>query len=313
MPKGRKIIGDRKRKDTRWGFTRGAVIAKDRGYVLAFLESLGDERESTTCLLRWDGQKWSSWVVEWNVSSVIAASRPNRRLMAVGPGGRFRLGTPARVVEEEIDTTPNGPRYRGMLRDVRLIGKTVFVAGIGRQVYRRAAPGRWVRADRGVLAPKGKAKGTGFNSIDGFAKNDVYAVGGRGEIWHFNGKAWEELDSPTDRMLERVICAPDGKVYVCGQSGLLLRGRQDAWEAIEHQTTKDDLWGMTWFKDRLWVTTLEAVYSLEADDSLKRSDQGTPALTCGWLDAKDDVMWSVGENDIAYFDGKDWYELILER
>ncbi|HRB82100.1 MAG TPA: hypothetical protein PK614_07540, partial [Nitrospira sp.] len=118
-------------------------------------------------------------------------------------------------------------------------------------------------------------------------------------------------DSPTNLILERVICAPSSTVYVCGQNGVVLRGRGMQFETIKQTTVEDDFWGMEWFEGKLWLATHESLFTLN-EDELIPVDMGVgEPLTCGWLHANDGVIWSVGPEDLAFYDGKTWSEVIL--
>ncbi len=56
-----------------------------------------------------------------------------------------------------------------------------------RQVYRRGGERRWTDMSAPFPKPRETA---GFEAIDGYSSNEIYAVGWSGEIWQFNGKKW---------------------------------------------------------------------------------------------------------------------------
>ncbi len=67
--------------------------------------------------------------------------------------------------------------------------------------------------------------------MDGFSKNDLYAVGGTNDVWHFDGEQWRYIDVCDEQMLPlSVCCAEDGYVYVGGAWGIVLRGRGEEWD-----------------------------------------------------------------------------------
>jgi hypothetical protein len=314
MPKvlKRRLLGNKSKKQKDWGFSRGVIAKKDRVYVLSFMSDREGGQDLVTQVLRWTGE-WGSWLIEWSTAAICVTDTPVFQVLCMGNGGRIQVGSASGFSEESVDDSKEGPPHRGMLRDMRLIGKHFYAAGMGRQVYKRAAPGKWIRADGGVLAPRGKAKGLGFESIDGFTEESILAVGWRGEIWHFDGRRWQQEASPTNVILNRVLCAPDGNAYVCGQAGVLVRGKPGKWELVEHDVTEDNFWGMTWFQGRLWLATLDGLYRLADAGRLEPVSMGEgDPLTCGWLDANDGVLWSIGAEDLAFYDGEVWTEVILE-
>ncbi|MFJ1617525.1 hypothetical protein ACIODT_30160 [Streptomyces sp. NPDC088251] len=75
---------------------------------------------------------------------------------------------------------------------------------------------------------------------------------------------------------------------------------------IEHERTKEDLWGMEVFDGQLYVSSAHFVYRLE-DGKLKPVDFGDDVpQTCYHLSAADRIMWSIGPKDVMEFDGSNW-------
>lgn len=72
----------------------------------------------------------------------------------------------------------------------------------------------------------------GFEDIDGFNINDIYCVGGRGDVWHSDGMKWKQTHFPSNLDLYTVCCAGDGYVYISGYGGTTFKGRGDQWKQI---------------------------------------------------------------------------------
>jgi len=180
-----------------------------------------------------------------------------------------------------------------------------YAVGMDRQVYRRDDVNQWICIDAGCR-PKKKGKAVGFMCIDGFNANDIFAAGVGGDLWHYDGTSWAENDVATKLTLQNIVCAGDGKVYICGQMGLLIVGRGDTWTVIEHGVTEDAFWGITWFKDKLYLSTMSEVYVWDGK-ALKPVAWGKDRPdTCYHLTACPDEMWSIGAKDLMAFDGKKW-------
>lgn len=60
----------------------------------------------------------------------------------------------------------------------------------------------------------------GFEDFDGWSESDTYAVGGYGDVWHFDGKGRRQIPFPTDKPLKSVCCGGDGQVYISGYEGV---------------------------------------------------------------------------------------------
>ena len=75
-----------------------------------------------------------------------------------------------------------------------------YAVGPRRKVYVRESPGTWRHLAAG--SDKGTELATldrgGFTDIDGFGEEDLYACGGRGDLWHFDGVVWAHVDLPTN-------------------------------------------------------------------------------------------------------------------
>lgn len=172
-----------------------------------------------------------------------------------------------------------------------------------RQVYKRVDEKKWQAMN--AAAPTG-SDAVGFEAIDGYSEDEIYTVGWNGEIWQFDGKKWHDRSTPTNLVLTCVCCTPK-TVYVGGQKGTLLRGRGDAWELIDFKEQVDvDIWDLCWFNDKLYVATITGLYTLKGNslEDVDFGEGGTPM--CYSLSTAEGVLWSVGRDDVASFDGKKW-------
>jgi hypothetical protein len=256
----------------------------------------------------WTPDDFASSKVLWTPLSAATCDHPQCQMIAISPWGHVLVDGKGDFHEEVIRDQDKAPVERkGKLLRVRGIGQRAYVVGMGRQVYRRDDAHRWTPIDQSVLVPADNMQLLGFNSIDGFSETDIYAVGLKGEIWHFNGKRWQQLDSPTNRILNDAVCAGDGQVYACGDEGFLLRGRNDNWSIITDESFKRDIWNLCWFADRLFIATTQGLFFLNDKGQVKSVDfGGDMPKTTYHLSARDGILWSIGSKDIMQFDGKTW-------
>ncbi|MEN0107037.1 MAG: hypothetical protein AAGC84_11510 [Pseudomonas sp.] len=288
-------------------FTSGALRSAQMAYVMCIDPGLDEEKLPHTVLDVWDTDEAEDWatakILRWNACSTCVAQTPKRQSVTIGEHGHVFVFGSGDNHEESI-TLPGGTL--NLLREVRCIDGEAYACAMDRQVFRRLGQDHW-QAIHGTM-PEQPADDPvfGFESIHGFASDDIYAVGWHGEIWQFNGKQWRRCTSPTNVILTRVFCADDGLVYIAGQQGVLLRGRDDSWEVIDHEDTEADLWDLQWFDGALYISTMYSIFRLHGEHlELVDCGDATPG-SCYHLDSADGILWSIGADDIVQFDGHTW-------
>lgn len=193
---------------------------------------------------------------------------------------------------------------------LRSIDGYTWAVGINRKVYKRVDIGKWIKVTEGFDLSKKDTFGYGFNDIDGFSENEVYAVGGKGDIWQYDGTSWKQCGFPTNDNLYTVCCAADGYVYV-GARRALWRGKGNQWEqvcAFERQSVMNDL---RWFADKLW---LAYDYKLVMWDGQELHNEiicnGEKISLGGAIDVSDEMMLVACSYSAWTYDGKDWHNII---
>ena len=301
----------RKKASEFYSFVSGYVQDSETLRIIAQLDDLIETGEPNSTLMKWvrSENKWYSFDFDWFATSLSVVLTPELQVFAAGPDGRVMVGTIHGEQQEKIDPSEDGPDVHGDIRDLRIIGKHLYLVGMGRQVYRRES-GKWVRRDAGVLQTPDLDEVKGFNAIDGLSEDDIYAVGWDGEIWHLKKGTWRQIESPTNVILNGVRVIKKNLAFACGQNGILLRGYGDTWDVVEQDGTDDQIWDLEWFKDTLYLATDDAIYQLLPDDTLEPVDMRLgDEVTCGSLHAKDGVLLSVGTKHVCFTeDGVNWQD-----
>lgn len=288
--------------------TTGAVRYSNLCYLIATHDDAISEGYIDSILYTFYQGVWYAGAVKWLACSGTVCHVPAERSLTLGTDGSVEASGGGVVKEEApIATCGVDPKKRGPLREIRGIAKgRAYAVGTCRQAYVRDGEDQWRCIDQSAQVGDTPITDTSFESIDGFSEQEIYTVGWEGEIWKYDGSVFTQQNSPTNLALYKVRCAPDGFAYACGQLGTLLRGRNDQWEVIDHESTREDLWGMEYFDGHLYVSSTHFVYRLE-DDKLIPVDFGDDApSTCYHLSAADGIMWSVGPKDVMEFDGTNW-------
>jgi hypothetical protein len=288
-----------------WSFRTGAVRSSEIGYLLGVNDGVDEDEYAHTALFQYNkGEEWGQEDLEWIAASCCVSTLPKEQLVAVGKEDQYVVIGSGEYFEGRIGDSLKKRPKDGELRAVRDVAGKAHAVGMGKQVYRRDGRDRWT--DLGARLPDSG----GFEAIHGYSQNDLYAVGWKGEIWHFDGRTWESIKSPTKRILTGVCCADDGFVYACGMGGVLIRGRGSRWNLIKHAETEEDFWDVEWFKGRLYASTLSFVYTLKEDDLAIDDMNENPASSCYHLSSiKGQLLWSVGLKNVMVFNGKKWKQI----
>jgi len=298
----------------RWSIRDLAVVSPTGVYIVCGDDEKTAQRVPVSRGFSYDG-KWESTEVPFVANSICAIGQNGENALILGVGGRVLSWKDGGMVENFIDDSDEGPQYFGDLTEIRKIGGTAYAVGMSRTVYRLEASGAWTRMDAGVRTGDDDDSDAGFTSIDGFSHTDLYAVGWDGEIWHYNGKAWAQEESGTNLILFRVVCGGDDVAYACGQNGIILRGRAQSWEVVDHGATRLKLWGATWFRDQLYVASTKSLFVLNGN-TLEPVDIASPReldfsknTSFYHLDSNEEVLWSAGRKMLLFTeDGKTWHE-----
>ena len=284
-----------------------AVRLPNVGYVLAADPKKEEDEVPHAIVARWRGGDFNMGTRNYNAHSLCVVNYPDVGFVDISGQGYYAatlMGgmTLGDIIEQS--SPPAKKKRTASFRMVSTIDGKAHAVGLRGLVYRFDSIGRWTRIDEGL------PESFDIQAIDGFSAPNLYAVGREGSAWHSDGSTWTNRELPTSQNLTAVKCAGDGKVYIAGHKGLLIRGRDDVWEVVDHQATEDDIWDLEWFEGTLYVSTMRAVYRL-VDESLQVVDFGDDRpRSCYQLSAAEGVMWSNGEFDVMSFDGKAWSRIV---
>ncbi len=290
-------------------FTCGHVVSREVTVIPAQYNAMPDDDISRVALRFAD--EWAYHDVDTDVIGAVTFRAVDNSLWLLGRHGIVRTASTGtrsfkleyirgKFREEKI---PAGKF--GELLCIRLIGNDLYVCGQSSQVYIRSATG-WSHMDEGMF----KMAAPTLESIDGTGPGDIYAVGEKGIIVHFDGKRWRKLDSPTNRPLSTVRCVSKDEVYICGNDGLLFRGNKDSWEFIGDEEIDYNFWDLEMFQDKIY---LAHVAGMVVFDGVQLSDVDFNLgedISCHKLHANDGVLWSFGVDDLLFQDGQKWTRVI---
>lgn len=249
----------------------------------------------------------------------VGASRhdENKSVVVSSSGDVFATGGGSSEDEEEIPTSLSGPR-RGSIFRLREIDGFLYAAGSGHTVCRRIARNNWESVCFDLPAPTRadfddveRAANVSFDDLDGFSAEDLYAIAGRGRVWHFDGKKWTSIPFPSTMYLHSVCCAGDGYVYIGAQSGSIFRGRKNQWDLVHRGEFSLPLHDMVCHNGSVWGTSDYGLWYVEGQKLNPAEMPSSEVAVCaGNLSVADGVMLMAGAHGAAVHDGTSWHVLI---
>ena len=202
------------------------------------------------------------------------------------------------------------------------IGENLYTVGSARRMQKRIGNGKWQEITKEIPVPQAYLDVNGdemsaydWRDASGFSENDIYACGGHGDLWHFDGKIWRQVDFPSNELLNNICCAEDGNVYIGGNLGRLWMGRNDEWKLVS-----DNEFSMPWkdiafFQGMLY---LGSDFGLWTFNGKEIATAETPvgiqlcAGSCIDISYEKDRLLTAGQHGACLFDGKNW-EILFDR
>ena len=296
-------------------FLSGWIQDRDTIRVTAQVDAIAEAGSTASRRLKWQrsGSKWSSFKLPFRLVRIVTTVEADGpHLYAVSPQGSVSAGDAKGGWEELIDPSDEGPRLRGPIRDLRVIGGEVYCTGMGRQVYQRTGRNSWQHIDAGIVQPLGVIGGvSGFNSIDGVDAGLLIAAGFNGEIRCRRDSGWTQMASPTNVVLHWVRVLGPARAFCSGQKGVLLEWDGNLWKVVDLGDLDENIWCIEWFNDHLYLATdsrllrltpgykLEEVKGLPDKNSVSRE-----------LHAHDGLLLSTGPGHVWLTqDGSQWDDI----
>ncbi|HZF97100.1 MAG TPA: hypothetical protein VEY92_02445 [Pseudoxanthomonas sp.] len=260
-----------------------------------------------------DDEDWG-WATLYNfdLSAIGAMTQPEQKAVVVSiDGGVYAIGSGSDGMETNLSELAGSPRV-GFNR-LKTIDGQLFACGGDRDLAQRLGVNRWrwfgEHFERAPLDPSGIHEPVGFDDVDGFSVNDMYLVGGFGDVWHFDGKSARRIDFPSNLPLNAVCCGADGQVYVGGYEGCLFVGRGDKWREIKGPRLSMPLMEMTWHDGKVWATNDFGVWWIDKNGIRQAELPVSVAICAGHVSANDGVLMLAGLHGAAYqLDGR-WTQI----
>lgn len=209
----------------------------------------------------------------------------------------------------------------GYVSDIQQIGQHVYACGFSGQVYKRWQANDWRHMDDGLLQAPGTPMddAIALSVIGGPHEDAIYAAGYQytagfpPKLFFFNGQQWRAIPLPeaAGRITNMHVASADC-IWLCGDDGTLLMGNADeGFKSLAPQSEHQVFTSVTEFEARIYLVSDLGlfVYDLAQPDAgiCKVKTTLDPDLQdANVVEARGQVLWSIGPKDIARFNGKTW-------
>ncbi|NJO16062.1 MAG: choice-of-anchor D domain-containing protein [Thioploca sp.] len=146
-----------------------------------------------------------------------------------------------------------------------------------------------------------------FYAVWGSASNDVFAVGGTGLIFHYDGYQWSEMDSGVLSDFYGIWGTSGTNVFAVGMEGTILHYDGDQWITMNSRTSH----GLS----SIWGSSSTDVFAVGSNGTILHYDGhqwstiriGTSENLNGiWGSSSTDVFVVGNKNTIRHYDGNQW-------
>jgi len=199
--------------------------------------------------------------------------------------------------------------------NVNVIAGQLYAVSDLRVVWRRDGINKWTHLNNGIPEIANRtvdgALQEGFNLIDGFSDCDIYAAGGYGDLWHWDGNIWHQIDIPTNAGIRGLCCGGDGMVYLSTDVSTFLVGKGSQWEIIKYDLD-EKFYNMVWFKDRVYMGSGCTLYEIKEgkfqESSLNEFEEKPADVS--YIVANQDIMLMGSRLEVATYDGAQFETII---
>ncbi len=145
----------------------------------------------------------------------------------------------------------------------------------------------------------------GLSGIWGAAADDVWAVGARGAILHWNGSSWQH-EPVVSRVLQDLLAVhgQGDNVWAVGREGLVLRREAGMWSEVSSSANEDLIAVRVLSDDDVWFAGPEGLFHFDGRLVVPRQGVGQPSGAINGLagDGPGNI-WLVQDQAITHWDG----------
>lgn len=247
---------------------------------------------------------------EWDPCTSIFGSscfKPEEKWVFINSQGNV-YSTGGGEDDDESSILSAGNKYFSVLKCID--NGYVYAVGPGRKVVKRQRKNKWISIDSPSMKPKKKEfEDSGFSAIDGFSDTDLYASGGAGDLWHFDGQRWTFINLGTNVVLENICCSSDGNVYIITNANVLIVGRNDRWEILDQEIGEEILEEMVCYKGTVYISSHKKLYEIKKKKIVDTKLKLPKMDSYSHLAEGDGILLLAGIHCAYFYDGKKWHKV----
>ncbi|MCY7386447.1 MAG: hypothetical protein LH481_00005, partial [Burkholderiales bacterium] len=250
--------------------------------------------------------QWSAAnLTRFNGMLIGMSPTPKPQLVVAGVRGGVYVTGSGESYMETIASHHERGHARGAILKLKTIGAHLYACGNARTVGTRKGKEDWYTHSV-AITPEREGESGGFDDIDGFSEGDLYAAGGDGDVWHFDGERWQKCTIPTELWINTVCCGGDGNVYLGGLHGHVFKGRGNQWRQIHQGAMTIPFRDMVWYEGVVWCASDYGIWTI-ANDQLIEADVPSAVKICaGNLSARDGILLVAGHGGAAFREDGKW-------
>ena len=263
-----------------------------------------------------EGEKWTSFDIKHfpdiDISATLPFSKSYLAMRLNGESFEIQHGNLSKKYDELPDRRhhENGIR-RGVFTKVKAY-KNVLLGVTARRQLLTFNGSEWKHVGQEINEIEGQYAYGGFTDFDLFSLEDIYAGGGKGDLWHYNGNVWQQIDFPSNKFIRTICCGGDGYVYITVGSATIYKGRDNEWELIHDEKISLYFKDAVWYEDKMWCTNDYGIWVLD-NDTFERQEESLPTdvlVSAGYLAQRDGVLLVGGYAGAAFKKDGGWVTAI---
>lgn len=148
---------------------------------------------------------------------------------------------------------------------------------------------------------------TQFAGVGASSSENVFVVGDRGTIFHFDGSHWAQQKSGTGRNLAAVWVGSSNSAFAVGLDGVIVEYDGKAWKTGTSGTTKTllDVWGVS-PSDVFAVGRDGTILHYDGRAWSRQTSGTTVDLTAVWGSSSTDIHAAGDHGTLLHYDGRHW-------